>query len=44
MTKRIFRSVCLAAFGVLLASLALIMGVLYNYFSDVQQKQLRVQT
>lgn len=44
MTKRIFRSICLAAFIVFIATLVLIMGVLYDYFSDVQQNQLRMQT
>lgn len=44
MTKRIFRSICLAALAVLLASLTLIMGVLYSYFTQVQQRQLKIQT
>lgn len=44
MTKRIFRSICLAAIGVLIASIALFMGVLYDYFSGVQRDQLRMQT
>lgn len=44
MTKRIFRSICIAAIAVLLASAFLTMGVLYDYFSDVQQDQLAVQT
>lgn len=44
MTKRIFRSICLAASAVFIASLVLIMGVLYAYFSDVQQNQLKIQT
>ena len=43
MTKRIFRAICLAALGVFLASMVLIMGVLYNYFSNVQREQLRMQ-
>lgn len=43
MTKRIFGSVCLAAIAVFLASVILIMGVLYGYFSDVQQRQLKMQ-
>lgn len=41
MTKRIFRSILLAAAATLLASLIIIMGVLYEYFNAVQQKQLR---
>ncbi len=44
MTKRIFRSICLAAGAVFLASLILIMGMLYSYFSRVQRTQLRTQT
>lgn len=44
MTKRIFRSVCIVAVAVLLASLALVMGVLYDYFSGSQEEQLRTQT
>lgn len=44
MTKRIFRSICLAAFAVLVAAIALIMGVLYSYFSDAAQNQLKMQT
>jgi len=44
MTKRIFQSISMAAFGVLLASLALIMGVLYSYFTNVQQEQQWQQT
>ena len=43
MTKRIFRSICAVAGVVLLAALVLIMGVLYGYFSDMQQKQLRTE-
>ena len=44
MTKRIFRSVCIVAVVVLFASLALVMGVLYDYFSGSQEKQLKTQT
>lgn len=44
MTKRIFRSICLVALSVFLASIVLFMGVLYDYFSDVQRSQLKVQT
>lgn len=44
MIKRIFRSICLVAFAVFLASIALIMGVLYSYFSNMQQEQLKMQT
>ena len=44
MTKRIFRSIWLVALAVFLASVVLIMGVLYSYFTAVQQKQLRAET
>lgn len=44
MTKRIFRSVCIVAVAVLLASLTLVMGVLYDYFSGSQEEQLKNQT
>lgn len=44
MTKRIFRSICLVALMVFLASLTLILGVLYGYFNSVQQSQLKTQT
>ncbi len=43
MTKRIFRSICLVAISVFLASGVLFMGVLYSYFSDVQREQLQMQ-
>lgn len=44
MTKRIFRSISLVAVGIFLASVTLFMGVLYDYFTGVQQSQLRMQT
>lgn len=44
MTKRIFRSICLVAITVFLASVALFMSVLYDYFSSVQKNQLKMQT
>ena len=44
MTKRIFRSIVFAVLAVLLASAALIMGVVYSYFTRVQKSQLRVET
>ena len=44
MTKRIFRSICVVAIVVLLASVSIIMGMLYSYFSQVQRQQLRTQT
>ena len=42
MSKKIFRSIWLAALIVLVLSLVLIMGVLYSYFTGVQQKQHKV--
>ena len=44
MTKRIFRSICLVAVAVFLASVALFLCVLYDYFGNVQQNQLKTQT
>ena len=44
MTKRIFRSIFLAALAVLTASLSLVMGALHAYFAGVQLDQLRVET
>lgn len=44
MTKRIFQAICFAALAVFLASGALFFGALYNYFSDMQHRQLRQQT
>ncbi len=44
MTKRIFRSICLVAITVFIASVILIFVVLHNYFSDVQRRQLWMQT
>ena len=41
MTKKIFRSILLAAVSVLLASLVIIMGCLYDYYRNLQEKQLR---
>lgn len=44
MTKSIFRAICFVAIGVILASIILFMCVLYDYFSGVQQNQLKMQT
>lgn len=44
MTKRIFRSIFLVAIAVFAASVLLFSIMLYNYFSDAMQEQLRVQT
>ena len=41
MTKRIFRSTLLVAAVVLLASLTIIMGILYDHFTGVREQQLR---
>ncbi len=41
MTKKIFKYIMLVAAAVLLASLVIIMGCLYEYFGSVQEKQLR---
>ena len=44
MTRRIFKSICLAALAVLIGAVAVMMGALYNYFSDLQRRQLAMQT
>lgn len=44
MSRRIFHAIWLVTLSVFLASLAIILGVLYNYFSDVQRNQLRIET
>ncbi len=44
MTKRIFRSICLAAIAVFFTCVALFLCVLYDYFGSVQKDQLRAQT
>lgn len=44
MTKRIFRAIATVAFAVFLASFVLVMGVLYSYFTNVQQEQLKIET
>ena len=44
MTKRIFRAVCAAALVVFMVTMLLILGVLYDYFSSVQQNQLKAET
>ena len=44
MTKRIFRSIVFAELAVLLAAVALIIGVVYSYFTRNQYAQLRVET
>lgn len=44
MTKHIFRSICIAAIAVFMASLLLIMGILCNCLSSQQMKSLRTET
>ena len=41
MTKKIFRSILIVAVAVLFASIVIIMGFLYDYFGNLQEKQLR---
>ena len=41
MTSKIFKSILSVAIAVLMASLIIIIGVLYPYFGDVQESQLR---
>ncbi len=43
MTKKIFRSIFLASMVVLLCCLVIILGVLYDDFTDNQQKELKAQ-
>lgn len=44
MSSKIFRAIWIVALTVFLASLLLIMGSLYGYFSSLQKKQLRIET
>lgn len=44
MTKRIFKAIVAVAVIVLLATMVPIMGVLYEYFSDMQKQQLQLYT
>ena len=41
MTRRIYRAICTVAVVVFLCSLALIMELLYNYFSSVHLNQMK---
>lgn len=43
MTKKIFKSILLVAGAVLLASLVIIMGCLYDYFGSIQENQMKDQ-
>ena len=44
MSRKIFNAIWIVTLAVFLASLTIILGVLYNYFSDVQRNQLRIET
>lgn len=44
MSRKIFNAIWIVTLSVFLASLTIILGVLYNYFSDVQRNQLRIET
>ena len=44
MTKRIYHSICFVALTVFFASLIIIMGALYGYYSRIQRSQLKAQT
>ena len=44
MSSKIFKAIWVVAISVFLASLVLIMGVSYNYFSAAQKKQLCIET
>ena len=40
MTKKIFQSVLIACAAVMIACIFLFLGVLYNYYGDLQATQL----
>lgn len=44
MTKKIFRTTLSASLGIVLVTILMIMGFLYNYFNCIQREQLRTQT
>lgn len=44
MSRKIFHAIWIVTLSVFLASLAIILGVLYNYFSAEQFDQLRIET
>lgn len=44
MTKNIFRTTLSASLGIVLVTILMIMGFLYNYFNHIQREQLRTQT
>ncbi len=43
MAKKIFRSIILVSFAVLLTSIVLIMGVMYGYFTRISEGQLKTE-
>ena len=43
MTKKIFRSILTVALVILVSSLIMITGVLYDYFRSVQKNQIRTE-
>ena len=44
MNKKIFNAICLVAIAVFLITLTFIMGLSYDYFTQLQQNQLRSET
>lgn len=44
MNKKIFNAICLVAIAVFFVTLTFIMGVAYDYFTQMQQNQLRSET
>ncbi|HFH6673189.1 TPA: ATP-binding protein [Streptococcus agalactiae] len=44
MTKKIFRTTLSSSLGIVLVTILMIMGFLYNYFNHIQREQLRTQT
>ncbi|HEN5815823.1 TPA: ATP-binding protein [Streptococcus agalactiae] len=44
MTKKIFRTTLSVSLGIVLVTILMIMGFLYNYFNHIQREQLRTQT
>ncbi|HGA4229119.1 TPA: ATP-binding protein [Streptococcus agalactiae] len=44
MTKKIFRTTLSASLGIVLVTILMIMGFIYNYFNHIQREQLRTQT
>src|SRR5690554_4747353 len=44
MTKRIFKSICVATLVIFIASLMIIMSLLYDHFTHLQQNDLKILT